>query len=292
MLLLTVRCTTFESGAATCSAGLGATILAYHGVLYASRIRSSDGSAELVACRSGMGAKLSAEILALAVTPTLALLAADGDYVFFSDSDADGALLLYSYDVSTTQVREQNEVRFFRDVTATGDAVYLFGPMSQDDPFSDAGEYLWRFDPSGNAFAPIAQLPDGAIPREPVAFGGAVVFSAKDPTVGREIWASSPLVTDVDDRTATTPSGLRITTVFPSPASGWITVSLDAPQAQHARIDLFDVTGRLVATLPTDLAAAGANTVRVDLSSVAPGVYVVVASGSSGADTRIVVVAR
>lgn len=63
-------------------------------------------------------------------------------------------------------------------------------------------------------------------------------------------------------------------TLYPNPTAGWTTLHLDVPEAADARIEVFDLTGRLVARQALGAVPAGPLTVPVDTPSTA-GTYLV-----------------
>ncbi len=82
--------------------------------------------------------------------------------------------------------------------------------------------------------------------------------------------------------------------VSPNPARGAAHLGFSLPAAQHARVELFDVAGRRVATLFDGVAAAGAHRVTwegrsADGAPVADGVYMArLATGTSSVTRRVV----
>ena len=84
----------------------------------------------------------------------------------------------------------------------------------------------------------------------------------------------------------------RIEAVYPNPAAGTARVAFALDVAGDARVELFDVTGRSVATLVDGPTAAGAHTVDVELGGLAAGVYVVRFVTEGGFDTARLSVVR
>ncbi len=71
---------------------------------------------------------------------------------------------------------------------------------------------------------------------------------------------------------------------YPNPLTAGSMARVRVAREQHVRVDIFDLTGRLVATPFEGVMAGGRETpVSLDASGLAPGMYFVRASGSSGA---------
>jgi flagellar hook assembly protein FlgD len=92
--------------------------------------------------------------------------------------------------------------------------------------------------------------------------------------------------------------GLRLSAPSPNPFRGSTRLSFDLPAAGHARVEVFDVTGRRVAVLlDGERVAAGSHSVTwrgedERGSFVAPGVYFARLTADAGEDTRKIVRVR
>ena len=80
-----------------------------------------------------------------------------------------------------------------------------------------------------------------------------------------------------------------IRAVYPNPSASGATVSFEAPSS--ARLELYDALGRRLAVLHDGPAAPGAQA-RIDVGSLAPGVYVVRLTADAGTASRRFVVTR
>ena len=109
---------------------------------------------------------------------------------------------------------------------------------------------------------------DGPVQMKPFTFIGAKAVSAEDAPAG---------------------AGVGIGAVYPNPTASGATVSFEAPGS--ARLELFDALGRRLAVLHDGPAGPGAQA-RVDVASLAPGVYVVRLTADGGTASRRFVVAR
>ncbi|MDT8323075.1 MAG: M20/M25/M40 family metallo-hydrolase [Bacteroidota bacterium] len=77
-----------------------------------------------------------------------------------------------------------------------------------------------------------------------------------------------------DTKTAAPQAEIALHTPSPHPFSGIATVRFTLPHAQHVRIELFDMVGRLVKTVADIEGRSGAQQVLFDASSLSPGSYV------------------
>ncbi|MEM8600815.1 MAG: PA domain-containing protein [Bacteroidota bacterium] len=83
----------------------------------------------------------------------------------------------------------------------------------------------------------------------------------------------------------------RLAPVYPNPIATTAQVGFTLPAAENARVEVFDLIGRRVATLTDGLRAAGEHTVTLDASALPGGVYVVrLATPSTTLAERVTVV--
>lgn len=90
----------------------------------------------------------------------------------------------------------------------------------------------------------------------------------------------------------TTPAGrFVLESAFPNPAQASATIRFSLPEAQHVRLAVYDVLGRLVATLADEVRAGGEHPVRLDASGLPAGTYLVrLEAGSVRLTERLTVV--
>ncbi|HLA62822.1 MAG TPA: FG-GAP-like repeat-containing protein [Rhodothermales bacterium] len=79
------------------------------------------------------------------------------------------------------------------------------------------------------------------------------------------------------------PSALGLALAGPNPAHGTTALRVTAPAASPARIVLYDALGRTVAVLHDGPLASGDTLLRVDVATLAPGLYVARATTATGA---------
>lgn len=75
--------------------------------------------------------------------------------------------------------------------------------------------------------------------------------------------------------TTTEAGTYRLASVYPNPVRATATVSFALPTTEEARVEVFDLLGRRVATLTDGLHAAGEHAVTLDAASLPNGVYLV-----------------
>ena len=81
--------------------------------------------------------------------------------------------------------------------------------------------------------------------------------------------------------------------VYPNPVREHATVRVTLPAADHARIDVLDVLGRVAAILHDGTLAAGAHSFSLSTERLPAGVYVIRADfGEAGVASRTVTVLR
>ena len=82
-----------------------------------------------------------------------------------------------------------------------------------------------------------------------------------------------------------------ITKLYPNPASDVLNITLTLPQAEEVTLELYDISGRVVANKEIALNTPGEFTEQLDVSGLANVVYTLrVTQGSVSASERAVVV--
>lgn len=85
-------------------------------------------------------------------------------------------------------------------------------------------------------------------------------------------------------------SGVKLS-VYPNPAGNIITVETDIIQEARLQFTLFTIQGEWVDILPINLPMKGHNNYSIDLSKIAPGIYILNISGQNRhhiADIKII----
>ncbi|MEM6784057.1 MAG: PA domain-containing protein [Bacteroidota bacterium] len=90
----------------------------------------------------------------------------------------------------------------------------------------------------------------------------------------------------------TTAGTYRLNSVYPNPVATTAQVGFTLPTAEDARVEVFDLLGRRVATLTDGLRAAGEHSVTLDAAGLPSGVYVVRLATPSTTLTERATVAR
>ena len=125
------------------------------------------------------------------------------------------------------------------------------------------------------------------VPFSGVAAPDGIIALAFTPVADRPILSGivvDTLLTGVEEDSpgkGGAPLGLN---VFPNPFNGDVTFSLFLPNAGEATLELYDLLGRKVSSLPLGFAAQGGVSLRWSLPDLASGVYL--CSLSSGGETR------
>ena len=85
------------------------------------------------------------------------------------------------------------------------------------------------------------------------------------------------------------PSFLTALSTYPNPASDAATVRYELRESREVRIDILDVTGRLVATPVLGLRPAGSHTTRIGAEDFSPGLYLIrlISGGQSAARVMV-----
>ncbi len=88
----------------------------------------------------------------------------------------------------------------------------------------------------------------------------------------------------IDDKTVS-PNNFELTSVFPNPFNGTTQISFTVKSAGDARLEITDITGRLVAVLVQGIVEAGSNRVEWDAEFEQSGVYLVRLTTAEGQST-------
>jgi hypothetical protein len=80
--------------------------------------------------------------------------------------------------------------------------------------------------------------------------------------------------------------------IAPNPVSSSTTISFSLPQSERVSIKIFDMSGRLIATLAETAFAAGQHQLKWDVGNVKTGVYVMRLQAGNYTETRKLVVAK
>ena len=157
-----------------------------------------------------------------------------------------------------------------------------------EDENSYASFSLWR--DAGDGTATRLATYAATETSEPPSFataGGRLYVVLETGRAGRELFELGLVGTSAEPEPA---DGLSLALRGPNPASGEVRVGVTAPLGERVRVEAFTATGRRVATLHDGVAPEAA--LALDVSGLAPGVYVVRALGASGAALLRVAVAR
>ncbi len=120
------------------------------------------------------------------------------------------------------------------------------------------------------------------------AFTGFPTFAlvCNDGSITWDIWPLSAGVPEIRNlltedcgvsglSAVTTIEGLNDLRIYPNPASGATTLEFGLEQSTTMTVQVFNTLGQMVSTVPAQEYSAGAQTVGLDVSSLANGMYVV-----------------
>lgn len=102
-----------------------------------------------------------------------------------------------------------------------------------------------------------------------------VTLATNDPTNAELTLPVTVLVQSTSVEDGSTPTAAALDAAYPNPFAGATTLRFTVPQTEHVTLDVFDATGRRVATLLDASVEAGTHAVTWDASGVASGVYLV-----------------
>lgn len=105
--------------------------------------------------------------------------------------------------------------------------------------------------------------------------GGSLIEAGVDDI---EIWSEE--TNSIDEI-----SGINSLALYPNPASDQVTVEFNLENAGSIRIELMDVSGRLVQTMPVN-ASSGEQRVKIDVAALASGMYQLRMVTTTGSATR------
>ena len=143
-----------------------------------------------------------------------------------------------------------------------------------DNGFASAGLYVYSAGTDALIDGPL----DTGLPPNQIAFDASRPEVADVPAAGP--WAA-----------------LEFAAPWPNPARGAVTFDLDLREAANARIDVFDLSGRKVATIGGGARPAGTwrskwNAIADDGARLAPGIYLARATAGRRVQTRRVVILK
>ncbi len=116
--------------------------------------------------------------------------------------------------------------------------------------------------------------------------------SWKQGSAGWQMWMEAELATPTPNESVETPLSLTLATAAPNPAREVATVSYTLDQAGAVVLDVYDLTGRRVATLVDAARPAGLHAATLDARGLAAGTYLIRLVSGSRTRTQPFVVVR
>lgn len=175
----------------------------------------------------------------------------DGDYAVYIEHHDEGELEL------------QFRLLFVYNPAGEIDVIRMEIPVDEDED-----GYVWHTQMTEDYVYGDLAVPDYVLRRSD--FDGEVIDVERlDFT-----WAEDPYVTDAQDD-PDQPVATRLLDAYPNPFNPETVVPFELASDEHVTIHLYDVTGRMVATLYEGRQSAGRHHVRVSAGQLAGGVYLV-----------------
>jgi len=104
---------------------------------------------------------------------------------------------------------------------------------------------------------------------------------------GWSFLSESGLAVSIEEpRTQTLPVDIALDQNYPNPFNPSTQISFTLPSSENVTLEIFEITGRKVATLINGVQPAGTNTVRFDASNLSSGMYIYRLQSSSISLTR------
>ncbi|MCB2213015.1 T9SS type A sorting domain-containing protein [bacterium] len=212
-----------------------------------------------------------------------------------SELPSNGGTIYYDVSFESTYPNTVNGLRFWVLVDAPNEQTYL--TLSQyftHTPFMDV--YMSAMEQPVPSFAPGGTYTltghIGFYPN-PLLMDGFEFFkddggSADGVVFDPPTWQSrSEFAVAENSASSTAPTEFSLSEAFPNPFNPTASVSVSLPQASQLKVQVFDVTGRLVTTLAPGGYTAGTHAFTIDGTNMASGLYFVrVDAGSFGQQTR------
>lgn len=110
-----------------------------------------------------------------------------------------------------------------------------------------------------------------------------------DPVINRVIHNSLNFTVGME-KPAILPVHTAISPLYPNPASSQTEFSIQLTQTAHVSAEIFTTTGQKSYVLPAKLYPAGIHTLKIDLSSLKPGVYLVrIEAGNERSSQKLII---
>lgn len=165
-----------------------------------------------------------------------------------------------------------------RDLSTHGDQVIVLGTFVVDQlrRTGDAPDgYSWEFAKSFSSdggetrrFADAVDIND----RFMVASG----YDGPDQTTADRViyWYQASKPTQAEHKQENRPTRVRLDDAYPNPFNAETILPFSLQKQTHARIEVFDLSGRKIAVLLDETLSPGEHTVRFDAGDLASGVYI------------------
>ncbi len=98
-------------------------------------------------------------------------------------------------------------------------------------------------------------------------------LDAEDAEAALNVFTLPPMTTSSEPAIADLPVDVTLHQNYPNPFNPSTQISFEIPEASHVRLDVFDMSGRRVASLVDEGRSAGRHTVNFDASGLSSGIY-------------------
>lgn len=188
--------------------------------------------------------------------------------------------------------------------TATGEPTAIEYMLAEPGGWMALGEMLYGWEATAAGTRPVSSQLRALLGKPPIVIGTETyAYSANELEV-RTQWRLDDTMSNGSryrytfaDATArverrASAGGLRIGGVQPHPVTTEATVAYRVPTAGHATLRLYDLQGRLRATLVDRAHGAGDHSVRIDASLRTGGTYILQLESKEGTTSRAITITR
>lgn len=165
-------------------------------------------------------------------------------------------------------------------VTIQGTTKPNLGNILNADTTDDGRNYLWGNGNSGQWYDLYNNTPDSIYAQnnnwgvnDIDSVEARIFHKPDDPTLGLVIY--TPIImTNLSQETGTVPADFALEQNFPNPFNPETTIRFSIPQYSEVKLEIYDISGKLVSTLLSGEFSEGTYSVRLNASGLASGVYV------------------
>ncbi|REL33568.1 T9SS C-terminal target domain-containing protein [Rhodohalobacter sp. SW132] len=141
---------------------------------------------------------------------------------------------------------------------------------------------------SGPAFQNVRPIPEDDDFFTEVDYRGAFGLEnwASGWTAISELGILAAVSTNTEEQVSQLPTSIELSQNYPNPFNPTTQISFTLPQNENVKLEVFEITGRRIATLVDGVQQAGTNTVSFDASNLSSGMYIYRLQSNSATITR------